>query len=471
MEVPVGRGVYCNRTLNLRSIRAIGYDMDYTLIHYHVDVWEQRAYEYTRANLAAQGWPVADLRFDANIVIRGLAIDTKLGNLVKANRFGYVKRAFHGTAPLDFDAQRRAYSRAVVDLGERRYRFLNTLFSLSEACIYSQLVDLLDRGALPDRMSYEELYERVRGALDWAHLEGKLKAEIVADPDRFVVQDPETALALLDQKHAGKRLMLITNSEWSYTRQIMERAFDPHLPSGMTWRDVFDLVIVSARKPLFFTSPERLYELVDLDGEGLMRPANDLRPGGVYHGGNAAQVEGWLGLDPARILYVGDHLYGDVHVSKQVRRWRTALVLRELEGDLAALRSFQPHQTELLEMMRTKEMLELEMSDQRLYAQRARMGYGPPTPLSQREHETIMQGLRARLVELDERITPLAIEAGSLNNATWGLLMRAGNDKSLLTRSVERHADIYMSRVSNFLFQTPFTYLRSQRGSLPHDIE
>ncbi len=38
-----GRGVYCNRTLNLRSIRAIGYDMDYTLIHYHVEEWERRA--------------------------------------------------------------------------------------------------------------------------------------------------------------------------------------------------------------------------------------------------------------------------------------------------------------------------------------------------------------------------------------------------------------------------------------------
>jgi hypothetical protein len=34
------RGVYCSRTLNLRSIKAIGYDMDYTLIHYDVNAWE-----------------------------------------------------------------------------------------------------------------------------------------------------------------------------------------------------------------------------------------------------------------------------------------------------------------------------------------------------------------------------------------------------------------------------------------------
>ena len=33
-QVPPGRQIYSNRTLNLRTIRAIGYDMDYTLLHY-----------------------------------------------------------------------------------------------------------------------------------------------------------------------------------------------------------------------------------------------------------------------------------------------------------------------------------------------------------------------------------------------------------------------------------------------------
>ncbi len=55
------RGIFVNRTLNLRSIRAIGYDMDYTLIHYRVDEWERRAYEHARRLLAERGWPVADL--------------------------------------------------------------------------------------------------------------------------------------------------------------------------------------------------------------------------------------------------------------------------------------------------------------------------------------------------------------------------------------------------------------------------
>jgi hypothetical protein len=47
--------------------------------------------------------------------------------------------------------------------------------------------------------------------------------------------------------------------------------------------------------------------------------------------------------------------------------------------------------------------------------------------------------------------------------------MRAGNDKSHLAQQVERFADIYTSRVSNFLYETPFGYLRAPHGNLPHD--
>jgi hypothetical protein len=47
--------------------------------------------------------------------------------------------------------------------------------------------------------------------------------------------------------------------------------------------------------------------------------------------------------------------------------------------------------------------------------------------------------------------------------------MRAGADKSLFARQVERYADVYTSRVSNFRYETPYAYLRAARGSLPHD--
>ena len=48
----------------------------------------------------------------------------------------------------------------------------------------------------------------------------------------------------------------------------------------------------------------------------------------------------WTQPSGDEILYVGDHMFGDVHVSKSVLRWRTALILRELEDEIEAIAAF-----------------------------------------------------------------------------------------------------------------------------------
>ena len=97
-------------------------------------------------------------------------------------------------------------------------------------------------------------------------------------------------------------------------------------------------------------------------------------------------------------------------------------------------------------------------------------GYGPqPNGASVEDLKEQMSALREELVALDDKIAPLVIEDGRSFNTRWGYLMRTGKDKSHLTRQVERYADIYTSRVSNFLYYTPFMYFRAPRGSLPHD--
>ena len=467
-ELPRSRGVFCNRTLNFRSLRAIGYDMDYTLVDYRVDVFERQVYEYARERFLAIGWPVEDLAFDTSMVARGLVIDIELGNVVKANRFGLVRRAMHGTQPMDFARQREVYSGTIVDLAEPRWVFLNTLFSLSEGCLYGQMVDLLDQHRLPGVLGYRDLYLQVRAMVDAQHLEGHLKAEIAAAPERCVVLDPEIPLTLLDQRHAGKKLLLITNSDWTFSSAMMTYAFDRYLPAGMTWRQLFDLIIVGARKPDFFTAHAPFFEVVTEDG--LLRPTmGPLKPGVAYMGGSAAQVERDLGISGDEILYVGDHMFGDVHVSKSILRWRTALILRELEEEVAALEAFAGAERVIAGKMEEKERLERQFSQTRLSLQRLRDGYGPQAPEGVPELEARLQDLRTRLLPLDAEIAPLAKAATELTNSRWGLLTRAGNDKSHLARQVERYADVYTSRVSNFLHATPYVYLRSPRGSLPHD--
>ena len=467
--VPRTRRIYTNRTLNLRGIRAVGFDMDYTLVHYHVEEWEERAYESARKRLLQDGWPLHGIRFDPECVSLGLILDLELGNIVKASRFGYVTRAMHGTRRLSFEAQRSAYARRLVDLEEPRWVFLNTLFGLSQATLYAQLVDLLDAGKLAAGLGYADLYRRVRAALDHVHTEGALKRDIAADPERYVDRDPELALTLLDLKAAGKQLLVVTNSEWWFTRAMLTYGLDRDLPAGKTWRDLFDLVIVDARKPAFFATESPIYEIVD--EEGLLRPySGEFRLGGAYLGGSAAFVERNLDLIGEQILYVGDHIAADVRASKDLLRWRTALILRDLEPELEAQDQFAARQAELSELMERKVRLEHEQAWARLGQQRQREGYGPQPGESAGKLKSRAQTLRTELEQLDARVAPLAKEAGELRHQRWGPLMTAGNDKSHLARQIERSADIYMSRVSNLLYHTPFAYLRAPGGSMPHDL-
>jgi 5'-nucleotidase len=444
--------------------------MDYTLVHYRIDAWERAAFEAAIRPLAMRKWPVEDLAFAPTSVIQGLAFDLELGNLVKATRFGYVIQAHHGTRPLSFEDQREIYGSTFVDLAEPRWEFMNTLFSLSEANLFAQLVDRLDAGKLPENLSYRELHRILRGALDEAHNLGELKTQIAADPDRFVELDPELPLTLLDQKEAGKRLLLVTNSEWSYTRSMMSYALDRFLPGGMKWRDLFDLVIVEARKPAFFSGSHAVYRLVD-EERGLLRPHRGaLEPEGVYLGGDASMVESGLGLSGAQILYVGDHLFGDVHVSKDMLRWRTGLILREIEPEISAMEESREAEAKLRDLMSRKIQLDNRIAHLRLVRQRAKQDYGPQSASASIEAlEAAIKGATDESLALDAEVAPLAKTFGSLGNPTWGPLMRAGNDKSLFARQVERYADVYTSRVSNFLAATPFAYLRAARASLPHD--
>lgn len=458
------RKIYSNRTLNLRSIRAVGYDMDYTLVHYHVKKWEALAFHFLKKRLLALNWPVSDANFLDEFGMRGLVIDQKLGNIVKANRFGYVKKAMHGSHTLEFEALKAAYNQDFIDLNDRRWNFVNTFFSLSELCMFAHAVDALDSGKFPSNISYDEIAHTIRRELDAAHLAGDMKRVIEADPSQYVDLDPNAAQMLIDQRGSGKKIMLITNSDWTFTHAMMSFAYDRFMPNHQTWTDLFDLIVVSARKPAFFTQEAPIYEVSPNDYT--LKPTTCIRDGHkIYEGGNANLVEDYLGFAGDAILYAGDHVFSDVNISKAVRRWRTCLILRELEAEIEIQQQNQDAQKQLRHLMEELIQLDDRIAHQRLAIQRDRLAHGNDAEQLKHQHAE----LRKQAEELELAITPKAIAQTHLYNENWGLLMRTGNDKSLMARQMEQHADIYTSRVSNFLWATPYAYLRSSRGSLPHD--
>ncbi len=51
-------GIYVNRTLNMKQIAAIGFDMDYTLVRYDSDAFEEMTYkEMIKKLVEVKGYP------------------------------------------------------------------------------------------------------------------------------------------------------------------------------------------------------------------------------------------------------------------------------------------------------------------------------------------------------------------------------------------------------------------------------
>lgn len=492
---PAEEQVFCSRTLNMRAIKAIGYDMDYTLVQYKWEKWEALAYECTKGVLAGYGFPVDDLSFDnPELVCRGLVIDKQLGNFLKLDRHGFVRRAMHGYKQLSATEIDDHYGRFVVDLRLNRFSFLNTLFSVSEGVLYAQLVNKLDTGALfddavspfdPSKVdTYATLYRAVSKALSRAHTHGasSLKARVVEDPAAFTQREPEKLRAMLaDQRNAGKKLALITNSDWWYTDTMMKYVTgdDPD------WRKLFDVVFVSARKPSFFT-PDRLpcYELVVEQNKSVTPLLREIigacKIGGVYCGGSAYLVEKMFGLSEDELLYIGDHVLHDVNSVKSSMRWRTMLVVQELQAEISAFRAEHRERRTLNTLLDRKDELAVKLNHLRCHLRRREQlrfegredssddavdGECDVTTSCQQSIAAILHAMTA----LDSQIEPrLKLDGGEFNTH-WGYISRTGQDKSIYQRMIEKSCDIYTSKITNLLAYTPYHYFRAAPQALAHE--
>lgn len=57
-KIDIAKQIFCNRSLNMRNIVAVGFDMDYTLAQYKPDTFESLAYEGTIKKLVYDlGYP------------------------------------------------------------------------------------------------------------------------------------------------------------------------------------------------------------------------------------------------------------------------------------------------------------------------------------------------------------------------------------------------------------------------------
>ncbi|CAB1318443.1 unnamed protein product [Coregonus sp. 'balchen'] len=346
--------------------------------------YEDLGFELLRDRLVSIGYPheLLHYTYDPTFPTRGLVFDTMYGNLLKVDSNGNIL----------LDKIQDYYPNNFIQKGNTdRFYILNTLFNLSETYLDGCLVDLFTRCSRYVNcqkgfkhgdlfMSFRSMFQDVRDAMDYVHDTGSLKESTLRNLDKYVVRDPNLPVLLTRIKEVAK-VFLATNSDYNYTEAIMKYLLET--PPGAKEASV--LCRGNCAETSGHGSSDIVCDLLDVKGKD--------------------------------ILYVGDHIFGDILKSKKRQGWKTFLVVPELAKELQVW-------TEKNHLFEELKHLDIFL---------------------------------AELYKMD------------LSYGQMGSLLRSGSRQTLFASQLMRYADLYSSTCINLLHY-PFSYLfRAPPVLMPHE--
>ena len=512
--------------------------MDYTLAQYRPETFETLVFRETCKKLvSACGYPleVLSLDFDCRFMVRGLTIDKRRGNVIKMDRHKYVKIAYHGLKKkLSREERLRLYAateqRDAFD--EPDYALIDTLFSLAEAHLFAQLVDMKDANiggsgggdggdtrettntAGPDsdtsttsthgvmdwkHKDYEEIYRDVRRSVDLVHRDGSLKQAVADDPGAFIHSDEGLPELLVALKESGRKVFIVTNSLWDYTDVVMNYLLGKKTGKDRddSWMNYFDLVVTGGGKPGFFFDAKRQMFRVDTssgmllntdegahldpiggdmtarggaEGAGEVSSSSPVSPTPVYQAGNYKILHQLLGVrSGSEVLYVGDHIYGDIVRSKKSLGWRTMLVVPELEHELEALEAQSTVPDALRRIREERDGLDDQIHRLEWQAKHTSFDDDAAGDTSRIEGEQAIARLKAERDTVRAEHSRLLKAYHESFHSVWGQLLKTGYQHSRFASQVERFACLYTSHVSNMRRYSPERCFRSREDEMPHE--
>jgi len=477
--IPRQRRVFCNRDLRMSNIAWVGFDMDYTLAVYNQQEMDELSVRATIEKLVLRGYPdlIRTISYSTAFPVRGLLIDKRFGHILKMNRYKFVTKGYHGFRELQPDEIRELYHAKKIRPATPRYHWIDTLYALSEAALYAALVEALEQRGLA--VDFAQVFTDIRESIDEAHRDGTILETVAGNFSRFVTKDHELAPTLHKLRSSGKKIFLLTNSRWSYTDQMMSHLLGGEMSEYPHWRNYFDVVVVAATKPAFF---QERRPLMERSGENLTPAAFPLERGKIYEGGNLHDLERALGAAGDEILYVGDHIYGDILRSKKESAWRTAMIIQELEGEVLAHDSCRDDFVRAQHLGDTRDRLEdelrfyqnryKELSRRIDHAAQGKVNGGAALD-GEGERGRIKRGIdgvRGRLRQVDGELHAIERRVGQRFHPFWGSLLKEENEESSFGAQVEEYACLYTARVSNFLLYSPQQYYRGPRDEMAHEL-
>uniref|UniRef100_A0A6A7G3R3 5'-nucleotidase domain-containing protein 1 n=2 Tax=Hirondellea gigas TaxID=1518452 RepID=A0A6A7G3R3_9CRUS len=312
----------------------VGFDLDNTICRYKVAEIMRLEYKLIAEYLVNKyGYDTSLLLGvddDMDFLQKGIIMDIKRGNFLKCSKDGVILRATHGTRPMTRAEIIEVYGKdktwePILFFKETMYdnspecnrllRSFKDYFDMPAAIACARAIDIDDRSPNGPPEEYD-IWQDVHVALCnmyrreyYSTEQGGFFPELKENPGKYMYEASDRLKKWLMNLKEHTYTFLVSGSSIDYASHTAEFVL------GEDWRDYFDTVVCTAKKPHFFTAARPFrYLNGHLDAEEV--PLGDLRINGTYSGGNWAEllelVKIETGIDNPHCLYVGDHLCQDV---------------------------------------------------------------------------------------------------------------------------------------------------------------
>eukprot|EP00897_Mesotaenium_endlicherianum_P001267 jgi/Mesen1/1168/ME000124S00205 len=432
-------GVYANHSLRLDRTRVYGFDYDYTIAHYTQEL-HSLIYNLAKDYLVNElKYPATFLHFeyDAAFPIRGLYYDKKRGYLLKLDFFHTVEpgACYFGRRQVGQEELDAVYGGTHISVEHMpNMAPILDLFALSETCLISDVIQHFVDRKLEFDASY--VYADVKQCIDHVHRSQSMHRAILRNPSKYLVRNDAIVAMLRRLRASGKQLFMLTNSSFPFVDGGMRYLFQDDGRYGESWRELFDVVIANADKPSFYTStrPFRAYNT----GKDRLafRKVEGFRQHGVYYQGN---LKDFL------------NVYSDLR-GPQRAGWRTAAIIHELEADVI-----------------TSNNPEYRFQQAKFHVMQELLGKFHEIPAHEcgPAEQALYAAMDASLHEARAHMR------GMFNSYFGSSFLTSSGKESAFAYNVQRYADVYTSRLENFMNYSPQAWLYQPYDVkiLPHHVK
>ncbi|XP_053404307.1 5'-nucleotidase domain-containing protein 3-like isoform X2 [Mercenaria mercenaria] len=439
-------GVFANNEICLSDIKVYGFDYDYTLASYTDDLHYVLYDLGKEALIKSYKYPegIRDQHFNPDYILRGLHYDIRKGLLMKIDSYHNIQlgTVYRGTTKLSDMEVLDLYKGTHVPISDMNTFYgtgplyqLVDMFAPPEMNLITNVTDYFIEKNIPYDPEY--VFYDIRTAVQSVHTSGVLHRTIMDDLKRFLQHGPEIKTFLDRLTNAGKRMFIITNSGFPFIDAGMKYMV------GENWIDLFDVVVVNARKPKFFNENTRPFRVYDPKNERSWHRVKQLDKGQVYIQGNFHDFQHMTGWYGSKVLYFGDHVYTDLADPSLKHSWRTGAIIPELESEIKVITS-PDYKASVRWLIALQYLLE-EMQDA-----------GSEESLEM-------------IPELLEERSQLRSHLKSLCNERFGSMFRTHHNPTYFSRRMARFADIYTSSLTNLLQYSVDNTFYPRRTALPHE--